>query len=195
MPKSVCVFCGSSSGAAASYARAALALAESAASRGVRLVYGGASVGLMGVLADAALARGGAVIGVIPRALVDRELAHRGLTELHVVDTMHERKARMAELADAFIALPGGLGTLEELFEVWTWGMLGLHAKPYGLLDVDGYYQPLIRFLDHARDEGFIRPEQREQLVLDTDAGRLLDALLARAPREPAMGTPSPWSG
>lgn len=144
-------------------------------------MYGGASVGLMGVLADAARACGAEVVGVIPRALVDRELAHRGLTELHVVDTMHERKARMAELSDAFVALPGGLGTLEELFEVWTWGMLGLHAKPYGLLDVAGYYQPLIRFLDHARDEGFIRPAQRARLVVDTDPDRLLDGL-ARCP-------------
>ena len=131
----------------------------------------------MGVLADTALADGGDVVGVIPRALIDREIAHRGLTELHVVDTMHERKARMAELADAFVALPGGLGTLEELFEVWTWGMLGLHTTPYGLLDVEGYYQPLIRFLDHARDEGFIRAAQRDRLMVDTDPERLLDGL------------------
>ncbi|HSQ31567.1 MAG TPA: TIGR00730 family Rossman fold protein, partial [Gemmatimonadaceae bacterium] len=119
-------------------------------------------------------------VGVIPRALVDREIAHAGLSELHVVETMHERKARMAELSDAFLALPGGLGTLEELFEIWTWGMLGLHHKPYGVLDVDGYYQPLIKFLDHARDEGFVRPSQRDRLVVDTDAERLL-AALARA--------------
>lgn len=186
-PKSVCVFCGSSNGLSASYTNAARALADCAAARRIRLVYGGASVGLMGVLADAALARGGVVVGVIPRALVDREIAHGALTELHVVDTMHERKARMAELADAFVALPGGLGTLEELFEVWTWGMLGLHAKPYGLLDVDGYYQPLIRFLDHARDEGFIRPEQRERLVVDTDPTRLLEALSRAIARDSAQ--------
>ena len=143
-------------------------------------MYGGASVGIMGVLADATLAAGGRIVGVIPRALVDREIAHAGLSELHVVETMHERKARMAELSDAFLALPGGLGTLEELFEIWTWGMLGLHHKPYGVLDVDGYYQPLIKFLDHARDEGFVRPSQRDRLVVDTDAERLL-AALARA--------------
>jgi hypothetical protein len=137
----------------------------------------------MGAVADAALAAGGEVIGVIPRSLVDREIAHRGLTELHVVQTMHERKALMAELADAFVALPGGLGTLEELFEVWTWGMLGLHAKPYGLLDVDGYYAPLITFLDHARDEGFVRAAQRAMLVVASEPARLLDAL-SRGPGE-----------
>jgi uncharacterized protein (TIGR00730 family) len=184
--RSICVFCGSSTGVSATYVAAAQALAECTAKREMQLVYGGASVGLMGVLADAALAHDGRVVGVIPRALVDREIAHRGLTELHVVATMHERKARMAELADAFVALPGGLGTLEELFEVWTWGMLGLHAKPYGLLDVDGYYQPLIRFLDHARDEGFIRPAQRGRLVVDTDPAALLDAL-SRALGETAL--------
>ena len=151
-------------------------------------MYGGASVGIMGVLADATLAAGGRVVGVIPRALVDREIAHTGLTELHVVDTMHERKARMAELSDAFVALPGGLGTLEEFFEIWTWGMLGLHDKPYGLLDVDGYYEPLIRFLDHARDEGFVRPAQRDRLVVDTDADRQL-AALARAAGVPMGAT------
>jgi uncharacterized protein (TIGR00730 family) len=134
----------------------------------------------MGVIADAALNAGGEVVGVIPRQLVDREIAHRGLTTLHVVDTMHERKAMMADLSDAFVALPGGLGTLEELFEVWTWGMLGLHSKPYGVLDVDGYYSPLIHFLDHARDEGFIRPAQRAVLAVETDATRLLDRLVSR---------------
>lgn len=160
----------------------------------MQLVYGGASVGLMGVLADTALAHGGRVVGVIPRSLLDREIAHRGLSALEVVDTMHARKARMAELADAFVALPGGLGTLEELFEIWTWGMLGLHAKPYALLNVDGYYQPLIRFLDHARDEGFIRPAQRDRLVVDTDPARLLDAL-ARAANDDAPSAASPLSG
>ena len=177
MMQSICVFCGSSNGASPSYAAAARALAVCAAAQRIQIVYGGASVGIMGVLADATLAAGGRVIGVIPRALVHREIAHTGLTELHVVESMHERKARMAELADAFVALPGGLGTLEELFEIWTWGMLGLHDKPYGLLDVDGYYQPLIRFLNHARDEGFVRPSQRDRLVVDTDAERLLAAL------------------
>lgn len=188
MLRSICVFCGSMDGDAPSYAEAARLLGEYAARHGVRVVYGGASVGLMGVLADAALAHGGSVVGVIPRALVQRELAHPRLTELLVVDTMHERKARMAELADAFIALPGGLGTLEELFEVWTWGMLGLHAKPYGVLDVDGYYQPLIRFLDHARDAGFIRSSQRERLVVDTRVEGLLAALSRAAGERDSAG-------
>ncbi|HMA24322.1 MAG TPA: TIGR00730 family Rossman fold protein [Gemmatimonadaceae bacterium] len=180
MIRSICVFCGSSTGLSAGYETAARSFAESAAQRGIRLVYGGASVGLMGAIADAALRNGGEVVGVIPRALVDREIAHRGLTELHVVDTMHERKAMMAELSDAFVALPGGLGTLEELFEVWTWGMLGLHTKPYGILNVTDYYSPLIRFLDHASDEGFIRPAQRAMLVVEDDATRLLDKLASR---------------
>lgn len=192
--KSICVFCGSSNGASPSYVSAAEDLAQCATKKGIQLVYGGASVGLMGVLADTALAAGGRVVGVIPRALVVREIAHRGLTELHVVETMHDRKARMAELADAFVVLPGGLGTLEELFEVWTWGMLGLHAKPFGLLDVERYYRPLLQFLDHARDEGFVRAAQRERLVVDTDPERLLDALsrlvggTARAAISPLTG-------
>ena len=177
----ICVFCGSSTGVAPSYMGAARAFAREAVARRVRLVYGGASVGLMGAVADEALAAGGEVIGVIPRALVDREIAHRGLTDLRVVATMHERKAMMAQLADAFVALPGGLGTLEELFEVWTWGMLGLHDKPYGVLDTDGYYGPLIRFLDHARDEGFIRPAQRAMLTVRDTPVALLDVLAREA--------------
>jgi uncharacterized protein (TIGR00730 family) len=144
----------------------------------MRVVYGGASVGLMGVVADAVLADGGEVIGVIPGALVEREIAHRGLSELRVVDTMHERKAGMAALADAFVALPGGLGTLEELFEVWTWGQIGLHAKPYGLLNTAGFYDPLIEVLDHAVCEGFIRERQRASLVVSSDPDELLDLLL-----------------
>jgi uncharacterized protein (TIGR00730 family) len=180
MLQAICVFCGSSRGVNNAYETAARAFAEVAVRRGIRLVYGGASVGLMGAIADAALHAGGDVVGVIPRGLVEREIAHPGLTKLHVVDTMHERKAMMAELADAFVALPGGLGTLEELFEVWTWGMLGLHAKPYGILDVDGYYSPLIDFLDHAAAEGFIRPSQRAMLVIENDAMRLIDRLASR---------------
>jgi uncharacterized protein (TIGR00730 family) len=180
MIRSICVFCGSSTGATSAYESAARSFAESAARRRIRLVYGGASVGLMGAIADSALNYGGEVVGVIPRALVDREIAHAGLTELHVVETMHERKAMMADLSDAFVALPGGLGTLEELFEVWTWGMLGLHAKPYGLLNVGGYYTPLTGFLDHARDEGFIRPAQRAMLVVEDDANRLVEKLSSR---------------
>jgi uncharacterized protein (TIGR00730 family) len=181
--RTLCVFCGSSRGASDGYEAAARTFARAAADRGLRIVYGGASVGLMGALADAALEAGGEVIGVIPRALVDREIAHCRLTELRVVESMHERKATMAQLADAFVALPGGLGTLEELFEVWTWGQLGLHAKPYGVLNVNGYYEPLITFLDHACEEGFVSESQRAMLAVDDDASCLLDKLL-----RPAVG-------
>jgi uncharacterized protein (TIGR00730 family) len=179
MIETLCVFCGSSSGATDAYVDAARDFARASVERGIRIVYGGASVGLMGALADTALSSGGQVVGVMPRSLVDREIAHTSLTELRIVDTMHERKATMASLADAFVALPGGLGTLEELFEIWTWGMLGLHAKPYALLNVSGYYDPLIAFLDHACDEGFVRPAQRAMLVVDDDASRLIDRLTA----------------
>ena len=171
------MFCGSANGVADSFVTAARAFAHECVRRGIRVVYGGASVGLMGVLADGVLDAGGEVVGVIPRALVHREIAHTGLTELHVVETMHERKARMAQLGDAFVALPGGLGTLEELFEIWTWGQLGLHDKPYGVLNVADYYTPLIRFLDHARDQGFVREKQRGRLVVDESPAGLLDSL------------------
>ncbi len=177
MIRSICIFCGSAFGARPEYIAAAQSLAREAANQGIRIVYGGASVGLMGAVADAALEAGAIVQGVMPRSLVEREIAHRGLTELRVVETMHQRKAQMAELADAFIALPGGLGTLEELFEVWTWGMLGLHDKPFGILDVEGYYKPLITFLDHARDEGFVRPAQRARLIVETEPAALLRGL------------------
>ena len=150
--------------------------------RGVGLVYGGASVGLMGALADAVLAAGGEAVGVIPRGLVAREVAHRGLTALHVVDTMHERKRRMAELSDAFVALPGGLGTLEELFEVWTWALLGIHAKPVALLDVRGYWAPLLAFLEAAVARGFVRESQRAMVLVDDDAERLLDRVATFRP-------------
>src|SRR5471032_3283505 len=174
---SVCVFFGASTGTDPAYREAAVALGRALAERKLTLVYGGGAVGLMGIAADAALAAGGAVIGIIPQSLKDKEIGHSGLTRLEVVDGMHARKARMAELSDAFVALPGGLGTLEELFEVWTWGMLGLHAKPYGLLNVAGYYDPLIQFLDHACAQGFVRPAQRAMLVVDDDECRLLDVL------------------
>lgn len=177
----VCVFCGSSPGVRPAYLEAARALGRAIARRGLGLVYGGASVGLMGAVADAALAEGGEVIGVLPRSLREREIAHLGLSELHVVDSMHTRKAMMAERADAFVALPGGLGTLEELFEVLTWRLLGLHRKPAGVLDVEGYYAPLVAFLDHSIDEGFLR---RDHLRLEVarDADALLDALAASPP-------------
>lgn len=177
--RSICVFCASAPGASEVYAAATREFARAAVERGLRVVYGGASVGLMGVLADAVLGMNGEVVGVIPGALVDREIAHRGLTELHVVGTMHQRKAMMAQLADAFVALPGGLGTLEELFEVWTWAQLGLHTKPCGLLNTSRYYAPLISFLDHARDEGFVRRELRAALVVDDEPRRLLDQLIS----------------
>jgi len=178
----ICVYCGSNPGARPEYAAAARELARACAERGLGLVYGGGKVGLMGVLADAALAQGSEVIGVIPRALFDQEVAHTGVSKLEVVGSMQERKARMAELADAFLALPGGLGTLEELFEVWTWTQLGFHAKPCGLLDVAGYYAPLVAFLGSSVAEGFVLPEHRAALLVGTDAGALLDGLSAWRP-------------
>jgi uncharacterized protein (TIGR00730 family) len=153
-------------------------LAES----GRRLVYGGGRTGLMGALADGALGGGGEVVGIMPRLLVDREVAHVELTELHVVESMHERKAMLAELADGFLAMPGGLGTLEELFEVWTWGQLGLHRKPYGLLEVNGFFAPLLGFLDHAVRAGFILPEYRELLVVGTEPRALIARMEALEP-------------
>lgn len=179
---SVCVFCGASSGNNPVYREAAITLGRTLAERKLTLVYGGGAVGLMGIVADAALAAGGEVIGVIPHSLNDLEIGHKGLTRLEVVDGMHARKARMAELADAFIALPGGLGTLEELFEVWTWGQLGYHGKPLGLLEVNGFYSKLTGFLDHLVEENFVREQHRAMLQLNESAGELLDALDAWRP-------------
>lgn len=173
--RSVCVFCGSSFGNSNVYRDAAVDLAQAIASRGLQLVYGGAKVGLMGVVADACLAAGGHVTGVIPQGLVDREIAHRGLTELHVVNTMHERKALMAELSDAFVALPGGLGTFEEFFEIATWTQLGLHSKSYGLVNVAGYYNGLLAQADRAVLDGFLRREYREMIHADASPGVVLD--------------------
>jgi uncharacterized protein (TIGR00730 family) len=172
----LCVFTGSSPGGHPDYARAAEELGRALAGRGIGLVYGGASVGLMGVLADAALDAGGDVVGVIPQALVDREIAHPRVSDLRVVGSMHERKALMADLADGFVALPGGMGTLEELFEVYTWTQLGLHAKPLGLLDVRGYYALLAAFLDHAVAERFVTAEHREMLVVEQRADAMIEA-------------------
>ena len=180
--KSVCVFCGASPGARPIYREAAEALGRSLAERGLTLIYGGGAVGLMGVVADAALAAGGEVIGIIPQSLKRAEVGHNGLTRLEVVDGMHARKARMAELADAFIALPGGLGTLEELFEVWTWGQLGYHAKPLGLLEVDGFYSRLGDFLDHLVAERFVREPHRAMLQISESPGDLLERLAAWQP-------------
>lgn len=178
----LCVFCGSSSGLQPAYHSAAQSLGRALTDRRIGLVYGGAHVGLMGAVADAVLSGGGEVIGVIPRALVEREIAHRGLTELRVVDSMHERKALMADLANGFVALPGGAGTLEELFEVWTWAQLGLHRKPCGLLNVNGYFDALGEFLDHATSEGFLRAEHRAMLMMETDPAVLLDRLAHYTP-------------
>ncbi len=179
---SICVFCGSSPGADAQFAAAARALGKLLAANGKSLVYGGGKVGLMGILADAVLAGGGQVIGVIPQSLVDKEVAHFGVTELKVVCSMHERKALMAQLSEAFVALPGGIGTLEELFEVWTWGQLGLHSKPYGLLNVNGFFDPLLTFLDHATNQRFLRPQQRELLRVSTDPAELMEQLARQQP-------------
>jgi uncharacterized protein (TIGR00730 family) len=173
----VCVFCGSSHGVRPAYAEAARVLGHTLVTRGLGLVYGGGNVGLMGVVADAVLAAGGDVTGVIPHALMAREIGHAGVATMHVVDSMHERKALMADAADAFIALPGGVGTFEELFEAITWTQLGVHAKPCGLLNVDGFYDDLLRFLDHAWTEGFIKPETRAIVKASADPAQLLDLL------------------
>lgn len=172
----LCVFCGSSAGKDPRYAESAHELGRLLARRGIGVVYGGASVGLMGAVADGALAEGGEVIGVIPKHLMRVEIAHQHLTELKVVEDMHERKATMAALSDGFLALPGGAGTLEELFEVWTWAQLGLHAKPVGILDVGGYYAKLGEFVEHMVDEGFLNTPSRELIKIDPDPVALLDA-------------------
>ena len=173
----VCVFCGSSVGRQSVYQDAATAMGSLLASRGIGLVYGGGNVGLMGVIADAVLAGGGEVIGVIPRSLADREIAHTGVTDLRVVDSMHARKAMMADLSDAFIAMPGGVGTFEEFFEAVTWTQLGVHRKPCGLLNTAGFYTPLAAFIDQAVTEGFIKPVHRASIVVDDHPERLLDSL------------------
>ena len=175
--KRILVFCGSSPGRLPDYSEATGELGRLLAERDLEIVYGGASVGLMGALADAALAAGGTVIGVIPSRLVEHEIAHAGLTKLHVVETMHERKALMAELSDGVIALPGGTGTLDELFELCTWSQLGLHHKPLGLLDIADYWQPLLRFLEHAVNERFLRAEHLGTLLVERSAPALLDRL------------------
>ena len=173
----VCVFTGSSPGVRPEYREAARALGHLLGERGVGLVYGGARVGLMGAVADAVLEAGGSAIGVIPEALVAREIAHTGLTQLHVVGSMHERKAKMAELSDAFVALPGGWGTLEEFFEVLTWALLGFHSKPCALLNVSGYFDGLLAFVEHAAAEGFVRQNPRELVLVADEPGALLERL------------------
>lgn len=179
----VCVFCGSNFGKDPAYREAARTLGDTLVERGIGLVYGGGNVGLMGVIADRVLAQGGEVIGVIPQSLVDREVAHQGLTELHVVDSMHARKAKLYALGDAVIAMPGGVGTFEELFESFTWNQLQLHFRPAGLLNVAGYYDPLIAMLDRAVDQGFVRAPHREALVVSESGDDLLEQLAAVARR------------
>jgi uncharacterized protein (TIGR00730 family) len=180
--KRICVFCGSSFGARPAYKAAAEQLGKTLAERGIGLVYGGGGVGLMGAIADAALAAGGEVIGVIPDSLQRREVGHNGLTKLHVVETMHERKAAMADLADAFIALPGGFGTMEEFCEIVTWSQLGIQQKPCGLLNVDGYWNHLLAMLDYSVDEGFVRPENSELILVAQNPDSMLERLMEWEP-------------
>ena len=181
--KRVLVFCGSSPGARPEYTAAGAELGRLLAERGLGVVYGGASVGVMAAVADAALERGGEVIGVIPRLLLDREIAHAGLTDLHITETMHTRKALMADLSDAVIALPGGIGTMDELFEMFTWSQLGLHRKPIGLLNVLGYWDGLLAFIEHMVDERFLWAQQRDTLLVEHDPAMLLDRGVAYVPR------------
>jgi len=173
--KSICVYCGSNSGGKPAYAERAIALGTRMASEGIRLVYGGGNIGLMGTIADAVLAGGGEVVGVIPKQLVDMEVAHLGLTELEVVGSMHERKSRMFDLADGFVALPGGFGTLEEIVEMLTWRQLGIGDKPCAILDVEGYFQPLVAMMDRMVEERFLHPGQREDLWTGRDIDAMLD--------------------
>jgi uncharacterized protein (TIGR00730 family) len=190
--RSVCVFSGSRMGARLAYRAAAEDLADELLRRGLRLVYGGGDIGLMGVMADRLIAAGGEVIGVIPRFLVEREVAHRGITQLHVVQSMHERKALMADLSDAFLALPGGFGTLEELFEVVTWRQLHLHAKPCGLLNCCGYFDQLLQFLERCTADDFLRREHLDRLLVDEAPGRLLDRLTAESTAASPAPLPAP---
>ncbi len=183
---SICVFCGSSFGNDPAYKEAARSLSATLAARGITLVYGGGNVGLMGAVADAALEAGGEAVGVIPKALVDREIAHENLTKLHVVGSMHERKALMSELSDGFIALPGGNGTLEEFFEVLTWAQLGEHQKPCGLLDVAGYYDPLLAVFDHMVEKGFLAERHRSIVQVKSTPEDMLDALSRYVPPDTA---------
>ena len=176
----ICVYCGSNPGVRDNYRVAAEELAVALVGHGYELVYGGASRGTMGILADAVLRLGGKVYGVMPKALQGKEIAHLGLTELHIVETMHERKTMMAALADAFIALPGGFGTLEELIEILTWRQLGIHGKPVGIINVCGYFDPLLTYLDHAQAEGFLQPQNRAMLLCAGDAEELLQLFAPR---------------
>jgi uncharacterized protein (TIGR00730 family) len=190
--KSVCVFCGSNVGRDPAYLKAAVSAGEALAREGLTLVYGGGKVGLMGAVADAALAAGGRVVGVMPRALFEREIAHAGLSELHVVETMHERKQTMASLADSFLALPGGAGTFEEFFEQWTWAQLGIHAKPVGLLDVNHYFQPLLALIDKIVAEGFMAQTYRDMLIVEPAVAPLLARFQTYSPPPRKWQAPKP---
>jgi uncharacterized protein (TIGR00730 family) len=183
----LCVYCGSRLGSSPAFAQAAERVGSEIGRRGWNLVYGGGRSGLMGVVADAALAAGASVVGVIPQSLMQRELGHTGLTELHLVQTMHERKLMMAQRCDAFLALPGGIGTFEELFEVWSWRQLGYHDKPLGLLNVEGYYDPFASMMSAAKSHGFVTAGQHALLEIDSDVARLLDVLGARMPQATAV--------
>jgi uncharacterized protein (TIGR00730 family) len=180
--KRICVFCGSRPGARPAYVQYAKRVGSLLAERGIGLVFGAGSVGLMGAVASAALARGGEAIGVIPYSLLPKEPAHPGLTKLHIVESMHQRKALMAELADAFLTLPGGFGTQEEFWETLTWAQLGLHEKPCGILNVQGYYDYLLQYIDHAIEHGFVRPEHRSLILVESDPDRLVSMLLEYRP-------------
>ena len=180
--QSLCIFCGSQMGSRPEYKEAAQTVGRLLAERSIRLVYGGATVGLMGGLADSCLGAGGQVIGVMPDSLVRHEIAHRGLTELRIVTTMHERKALMADLSDAFLAMPGGVGTFEEFFEVWTWGQLGLHDKPIGLLNVSGYFDPLVAMVLHGKSEGFMKQRHLDTLRVSADPADIVATLIAGSP-------------
>jgi uncharacterized protein (TIGR00730 family) len=188
----ICVFCGASHGGRPEYAAGAFDLGRSLAARGITLIYGGGRAGLMGAVADAALAAGGQVIGVITKLLESRELAHTGISELHVVQSMHERKMMMADLADAFIALPGGLGTLDELFEILAWAQLGIHSKPVGLLNTAGFYDPLMVFLDQIERENFLRLNHRTEVVFEGSIDRMLDRLASCAPQGGRFASTAP---
>lgn len=184
--KRLCVFCGSSHGAHSAYADAAVEVGAELARRGIELVYGGGNVGLMGIVADSVMQNGGHVIGVIPESLMAKEVGHRGLPDLRIVKTMHERKALMAELSDGFIALPGGIGTFEEFFEIVTWAQLGLHSKPCALLNVNGFYDPLLGLLDHAIQERFVKPAQRALVIVESNISKLLERMARHhVPHEP----------
>ncbi len=182
--KTICVYCGSSLGKKDAYATAAKSLAESLVARNITLVYGAASIGIMGTVADQMLKLGGQVIGVIPKALAHKEITHSNLTELYVTQSMHERKMKMAELSDGFIALPGGIGTMEELFEIWTWAQLGFHKNPCGLLNIDGYYNALIQFVDHMQQEQFVKSKHHDLLMIADDPEKLLEKFISYTPPE-----------